>query len=77
MKITDHTNKNKKPFSDLDKGCVFKKYGMIFMKIDDVIDELVQLPSNAVNLMEGETVFFCADTTVEVVDCELIIGGAK
>ena len=73
MKIIDYSNKNKRKFEDLGKGCVFNFKDEYYMKTDDVIDKILNLPCNAVNLLSGETVMFSSSTNVVVIDCDLIV----
>ena len=73
MKIIDYSDKNKRKFEDMDKGCVFKFAGEYYMKINVVIDKNLNLPCNAVNLQSGESVYFASDLYIRVIDCNLIV----
>ena len=73
MKIIDYSNKNKRKFENLDRGCVFKFADEYYMKTDAAIDPDLGLSCNAVNLLSGETVAFTSNVDVVVIDCDLVI----
>ena len=73
MKITDNSTTKNEKFSAIKKGSVFKFYNKTFLKTNTMADEEIWMPINAIDLESGDGVFFLAETTVTVVNCELII----
>ncbi len=68
MKITEGISKNARAFEDINEGDVFYYEGGYYMKI--IIPKNM---NNAVDLNDGEALFFDDNKWVTLVDHELVI----
>lgn len=72
MKINDNSAARKIDFAKLDQGTVFEYAGSYYMKTETVNDGM-NMPCNAVNVINGSMVLFASHSLIHVVDCELTI----
>jgi hypothetical protein len=74
MKITDERKENMKAYGVLHRGDLFVHNRNVYIKIYDVNDE-EEDTFNAVNLENGDLIYFANEDVVELHDAELIIRG--
>ena len=73
MKIVDKRFLARANFEDMKEGDVFCWDKGCYMKIEDVIEEILAMKSNAINLYDGTLAYFSDNTNVTRVNCELVI----
>ncbi len=71
----EYETRNGKLFKDINKGIVFEKYGVIYMKIEQVIHEKLSVKNkyNAVSLITGDLEYFSPDDSVNCIETKLVI----
>ena len=73
MKIVDKRFSSRANFEDIKEGDVFCWDEGCYMKIEDVIEDILEMKSNAINLYDGTLAYFLDNTNVTRVNCELVI----
>jgi len=72
MKITKKYNDGIVNFSTLEVGDTFMSGNIVYLRIDDIIDQYGELV-NAISLDSGDVIGFGDDDRVKVVQTELIV----